>query len=123
MAIFIFNLSSYIAINALFFNDSTMDKIYINHGSYIIIYEIPKIIYSSLISAGLNIIIRILGLSEADALKIKKEKEKNKNKNSNIKINEVIKNLKIKFVFFFIINIFLQSIFLILCNMLLWYIL
>ena len=123
LSIFIFNLSSYIAINALFFNDSTMDKIYINHGSYIIIYEIPKIIYSSLISAGLNIIIRILGLSEADALKIKKEKEKNKNKNNNIKINEVIKNLKIKFVFFFIINIFLQSIFLILCNMLLWYIL
>ena len=107
IVILIFKFSSDITINALFFTDSSMDKIYINHGSYNIIYQIPKIIYSSLISTAFNTIIKFLGLSESDILKIKLEKEKEKDKKEDSVI-KVIKNLKIKFLIFFIINFLFQ---------------
>ena len=107
IVILIFKFSSDITINALFFTDSSMDKIYINHGSYNIIYQIPKIIYSSLISTAFNTIIKFLGLSESDILKIKLEKEKEKDKKEDSVI-KVIKNLTIKFLIFFIINFLFQ---------------
>ena len=88
-----------------------MDKIYINRGSYNIIYQIPKIIYSSLISSVLNTIIKLLGLSESDVLKLKKEKENKKNKNSNIALKKIKRGLKIKFLLFFIIYFLFQIIF------------
>ena len=103
ITIFIFQLSSDITVNALFFTDTSMDKLYINHGTYNIIYQFPKIIYSSLISTAFNMIIKFLGLSESDILKLKNEK--------NIKKIDVIKKLKIKFIFFFIMNFLFQIIF------------
>ena len=78
-----------------------MDKIYINHGFYNIIYQIPKIIYSYLISTALNIIITFFGLSESNIQDLENEKEKNK-----IDEIKVIKKLKIKFVCFFVIDFF-----------------
>ena len=103
ISMFIFTFSSDIAINALFFSDSTMDKIYINHGLYNFIYQIPKIIYSSLISSVLNFLIKFLGLSQPDILKIK-------NENIKKEIN-IIKTLKMKFLFFFIIDFLFLIIF------------
>ena len=85
-----------------------MDKIYINHGTYNIIYQIPKIIYSSLISAALKTLIKFLGLSESSILEIKKEKY---NKKDNVKINELKKIIRIKFLFFFIIYFLFQIFF------------
>ena len=102
VSIFIFNLSSGIAINSLFFNDSTMHKIYTDHGSFDFLYQLPQIIYSTIISDILDFLINILGLSEQNVLKIK-----NCDKSSNDvyrKINSLLRILKIKFTFFFIIN-------------------
>ncbi len=64
VAIQIFNLSTLILVNSLFFNDATIHKIYIAHGSFNFIYQLQQIIYSKLISSGLNMIIQLLGLSE-----------------------------------------------------------
>ena len=50
-------------VNALFFNDNTMHKIYEDQGSFNIIYQLPQIIYSSLISGVLNILLNFLALS------------------------------------------------------------
>ena len=71
LTLFIFSFSSLIAVNALFFNDSTMHKIYIDQGSFDIIYQLPQIIYSTLIFAVLDFIINSLGLSESKILTIK----------------------------------------------------
>ena len=62
-------------INALFFNDSTMHKIYIDEGNYNFIYQIPQIIYSSLISNIISILIKFLALTEKNILELKKEKK------------------------------------------------
>ena len=67
-----FNIGTSIAVNSLFFNDSTMHKIYTDKGSYNFIYQLPQIIYSTIISAILNGIIKVLGLSERIIIKFKK---------------------------------------------------
>ena len=99
LSIFIFNLANYIFVNGLFFSDSTMHKIYTDHGSYNIIYQLPQIIYSSLISGILNALIKLLGLSESSIIKFKKVKVDLKNK-----FKSLVIMIKIKFVIFFLIK-------------------
>jgi hypothetical protein len=84
-----------------------MHKIYSDKGSFNFIYQLPQIIYSSLISALLNFIIKLLGLSGTKILKIKKSKmfeiiEKE---------NGIIIILKIKFAFFYLIDFLFLSAF------------
>ena len=107
LSIFIFDLSSLIAINALFFTDSTMHKIYIDKGLFNFIYQLPQIIYSSIISEILNSVIKYFGLSEKNVLKFKNNKTKFITKEEKY----LIKTLKIKFTFFYIINFILLIIF------------
>ena len=88
------------AINALFYNDDTMHNIYENHGEFDIEYQLPKIIYSSLISTLLNTILKLLALSNDNIIDFKqnrtREDAKKRGKN-------LIDKLKIKFIFYFII--------------------
>ena len=77
-----------------------MHEIYENHGKFNFIYQIPQILYSSLISSIIITLIRFLSLSQKDIIKIKNEKEKIKEKGDKIK-----KCLKIKFILFFILEI------------------
>jgi len=81
-----------------------MHKIYIDKGSFNFVYQIPQIIYSSLISAAISIIIKYLSLSQSNVLEMKKEK---KIEELNIKVKELIQCLKIKFALFFVISFFL----------------
>ena len=78
ISMFILSFSIYFTVNALFFSDSTMHQIYVDNGSFNFIYHIPQIIFSWLISAFLNSLIRILALTEKNILKIKQEKNKDK---------------------------------------------
>ena len=54
ISLFVFSFSLYIAVNALFFSDSTMHIIYENQGSLSFIYHLPQIIFSSLISSAIG---------------------------------------------------------------------
>ena len=72
------------AVNALFFNDETMHKIYIDKGLFDWETQIPITIYSFLISTILNIPLSLLGLSNDSIIAFKhlknigiKKKEKN----------------------------------------------
>ena len=103
ISMFVFNLGSLIAVNALFFSDSTMNKIYRDNGSFNFVYQLPQTIYSSLISGVLTAIINFLGLSEGNILELKNCKPKNINKTE----EDIINKLKIKFVFFYIIKLIL----------------
>ena len=89
------------AINALFFNDDTLHEIYENKGSYDFIYELPKIIYSSLIPMVLITVLNKLGLTNEDIIDLKNEKSKNN-------IDEMHRDfgikLRIKFLLYFIIS-------------------
>ena len=72
--LFFFFFSVHLSINALFFNDDTMHEIYIDKGDFNFIYQISQIIYSSLISAVISIIIKYLSLSEQSIVEMKNEK-------------------------------------------------
>ena len=83
-----------------------MHKIYKDNGSFNFIYQLPQILYSSLISAIINILLKILALSEKSILEYKSLKNKKKAsskifENIEIKLN---RKLKIKFALYFIIS-------------------
>ena len=108
ISLFLFYFSLYYTINALFFNDSTMHKIYIDEGNYNFIYQIPQIIYSTLISSVINNIINFFSLSQKNILKLKNCKDKT----SIDKIYyQLIKCLKIKFLCYFISTFILMVLF------------
>ena len=70
---FLISISTYFAIDGFFFDDKTMHQIYKDKRAYNIIEQISLIIYSSLISSTINILLRQLSLSEGDILSIKKQ--------------------------------------------------
>ena len=94
----------HLTINALFFNDETMHKIYSDEGSFNFIYQIPFIFYSSLISGIINTIVKYLSLSQKNIVELKEKK--NCNDLKNIK-KELLNTLKIKFSLFFIFSFIL----------------
>ena len=106
--LFIFFFAVHFTVNALFFNDKTMHKIYIDEGEYNFIYQIPQIIYSALISGVITVIIKYLALSENLILEIKNSKTIEE---LELKNKENVKILKIKFILFFIISFILLFLF------------
>ena len=104
ISLFLFSFGLYFTINGLFFTDKTMHNVYKNNGKLDIIYQIPQISYSSIITSVLNKILRILSLSEKSILDLKKSKSVSMCiKNS----KNIEKSLKIKFIIFFILSFFL----------------
>ena len=99
ISLFLFSFALYYTINALFFTDSTMNNIYEEHGTFNFIYQIPQILYSTIISSIINIIITYLALTEKRLLKFKKEKTISKEK-----IHFILKCFIIKYTFYFILD-------------------
>ena len=108
ISLFLVSFSLYLSVNAFFFNDDTMHKIYNDNGVYHILYQIPQILYSSVISSIINILLKFLSLSEKDILKIKEEKSA---ESTVQKSKETERCIKIKFSLFFIISLLLMSFF------------
>ena len=78
-----------------------MHKIHKDKGAFNIFAQIPQILYSSVISAIINMILKLLSLSEKNILDLKREK--------NIiiarqKTKKIRKCLVIKFISFFVIS-------------------
>ena len=96
----IFAIINY-AINALFFNGTTIHKIYIDEGIYNFKYLIPKILYSFIISHTIYILMIFLFLSEKNLLKIKNEITFKK---SNDIISKITKTLVVKYICFYCIG-------------------
>ena len=108
ISLFFNSFSLYFIVNALFFTDSTMHNIYEDQGDFDIIYQIPQIIYSSVISGIINFLLKALALSQKLILKIKKE---NSFKELIMKFNKTVKCLNIRFIIFYILCFLLLSIF------------
>ena len=89
-------------IKALFFNDSMMHVIYVNKGVYDIIFQLPQIIYSSIISGIIRMILSFLSLTQINVLEIKKLG--NKLNNNDNKYKQLMTNIRNKFIFFFVVN-------------------
>ena len=78
-----------------------MHKIHKDNGKFNFLFQIPQILYSTIISAIINMILKQLSLSEKNILAIKQEKDFNKMKNQSKSIKRCI---LIKFILFFILN-------------------
>ena len=97
--LFFFLFYVHFTVNALFFNDNTMHKIYEDEGSFNFIYQLPQIIYSTLVSMALGLLLQLLALPENDILEYKKDKNKN---NLDERKSKLYDKIKIKFVSYFI---------------------
>ena len=106
--LFFFSFSSDLTINALFFNDDTMHKIYQDRGKFDLLFQIPQILYSTLISKLIDTLIKTLALSQDIIVELKNEKEKY---NINKKIAKALSNIKIKFILFYIFNLLFYRVF------------
>ena len=98
-----FNFSSCFAMNALFFNDNTIHQIYKDEGDFNFIYQLPQIAYSTLISYFIDNLTSYLALSEDNIIELKKDKSL---ENLSEKKRQINNTLIIKFISFFIVNIF-----------------
>ena len=99
--LFLFSFIIHLIVNALFFNDSTIHKIYTYRGEINLLFQIAQIVYSSIISFILNFILRELSLTEKNILELKRTKNVKKIDN---KFQQLLKYLYIKFILFFIIS-------------------
>ena len=103
-----FNFTSCYAINALFFSDETMHQIYEDDGKFNFIYQLPQIIYSTVISYILDSFIDFLALSQDNIINIKQSKNLKLIKKK-AKTTRAV--LRIKFILFFIVNFILIFLF------------
>ena len=99
--LFLNSFTLFFATNALFFSDDTMHQIYEDKGAFDLIYQLPQIIYSSLISYVFKFLLDILALSESLIIKFKENKT---TKDLNNRVRALKKYIKIKFGFYFIIS-------------------
>ena len=104
--LFFFTFALNLTVNALFFNDSTMHKIYQDEGSYNFLYQLPQIIYSLLISVFIQTILSMLSLTEKNIVKLKEDK-----KSEADKVDEEIKSTKIKLIIFSVFEFIFLSLF------------
>ena len=102
ISLFILSFALYFTINGFFFSDDTMHKIYKDNGAFDILFQIPQILYSTVITAVINMILKTLSLSEKSILSIKEEKDGVK---AVEKSKKTAKCVKIKFALFFILSI------------------
>ena len=101
ISLLILSFSIYFNINGFFFSDKTLHNIYESEGIINYLYQLIGILYSTLVSSVINIILRKLSLSENYILELKKSKN---SKNAMKKARETNKKIKIQFAIFFIIS-------------------
>ena len=99
--LFFLSFSIYYFTNALFFNESTIHKIYEEGGIYNLVQLFPFISYSFIISHTLTIIIKYFSLSQRNIYEIKNEKSFIK---ANDKTSDVKRCIIIKYICFYVLG-------------------
>ena len=106
--LFIISFDLYFCVNCLFFSDDTMHKLYESSGSSNILYQLPQIFYSSMISTVTLTILKKLSLSQKEIMDVQKKrifKDAIKDK------KRILKCLNIKFILFSLIGLLLMGFF------------
>ena len=106
--LFFISFSLFYTMNGFFFKDSTMNRIYQDKGKYRVIYQVPQIIYSFIVAAIVNTILKQLALSESNILKLKRERN---NDIAQKKSRSIRGCLCLKFILFFIFSLLFMAFF------------
>jgi hypothetical protein len=101
---FIFLICTDLAMNAFFFSDDSMHKVYINYGQYDFIQQIPQILYSTIISHVIEVIICYFSMTDKYFYQIKNLKN---DKHRNDIIFLIFRCIKIKLIIFFVFTFIL----------------
>ena len=101
---FMFSIALDFAVNVVFFFDESMHKIFLDYGKYNFLAQIPQIAYSTIASESLDVFLRYLGLIEKDIYKIKQIRKKKKKKGNKEKIFKILKCMKIRIFFYFLVT-------------------
>ena len=99
-------ISLLICVNSLFFNDKSMSHVYKEKGKFDFIYEIPKIILSTLISVSICFLMKFLSLTHDDIFYLKKIEENELKEKSNKKFKIFNIKIIIYYVLLILLNIF-----------------
>ena len=99
--LFFYNFNLNYAVNALFFNEGTIHQILEEEGKFNFLYQLPQILYSSIISYFFGMILENLALSENDILNFKAIRVPNI---ALKKVNKLIIIFSIKFFYFFFLS-------------------
>ena len=71
ISLFLCSLALYLITNTIFFNDENMHEIYTYEGKYNFVYQLPFILYTTIISVFFNNILNLLSLSQRNIIKLK----------------------------------------------------
>ena len=99
IARFLFLITTSMAMNVVFFFDSSMHKIYLDYGKYNFITQIPQIIYSSIVSLVIEILIGILSYTDKNIYQIRQLKDAKSES-----LSKIMKAIRIKLIIFFVIT-------------------
>ena len=102
ISLFLISFSLYFTINGFFFSDETMHSLYKNNGVYDVSTQFQIILYSTLVTSIINIILRTLSLSEKNILDLKKIPD---NKLRLEKSQKLRSSLKSKFIIFYVLSL------------------
>ena len=111
LSLFVFSLALDFGLNVFFFFDESMNKIYLDYGKYSFLAQIPQILYSSLLSQGIDILIRYLCLTEKDMYQIKVYSEKKNKEYYKKEIFKTFTYIKFKLICYFIISFIMMVFF------------
>ena len=103
---FIVSISVDFALNVAFFFDESMHKIYLDYGKYNFIAQISQTLYSTIASESFDVFLRYLCIIENDIYKIKKLEQKKNKVLAKQQIFKVLKCMRIKLFFYFIVTFF-----------------
>ena len=99
IARFLFLICTSMAMNVIFFFDSSMHKIYMDYGKYNFMQQVPQIIYSSIVSLVIEMLIGMLSYTDKNIYEIRQMEDYNPEK-----VKKIIKSIKIKLIVFFVIT-------------------
>ena len=104
ISLLLLSFSLSLNINGFFFSDKTMHKIYEDKGVVNYLYQIAEILYTTVISSVITLVLRKLSLIEDNILEIKKQKKTQKAKEM---VRQARKCIKIQFIVFFFLSFLL----------------
>ena len=101
IARFIVLFATDMAMNVFFFNDETMNKIFLSYGKYNIVQQIPKIVYSTILSLILEVFLCYLSMTDKYIYKIKNSEFNSK------QVLNIFRCMNLKLIIFFIFTFIL----------------
>ena len=104
ICLFLFSFSLNYTINALFYTNKTMNKIYEEQGKFDFLYRLPQILYSTIISTIINYLMNSISLTQKNVLALKK-KDNSLSETIHNRFSKLFFLLKLKFTLFFDISI------------------